>query len=161
MTKRRPAGLDRPSTAKIIKSMSAFHVWIYRVSGGRLGRKWRVGSALRSGVPICLLSTTGKRSGLPRVAPLLYMADGERVVVVASQGGLPTNPQWYRNLQADPEVQVEFRGNRRRMLARTASAEERAQLWPRLVAMYRDFESYQAWTDREIPVVICEPVPMG
>jgi deazaflavin-dependent oxidoreductase (nitroreductase family) len=89
------------------------------------------------------------------------MADGERVVVVASQGGLPTNPQWYRNLQADPEVQVEFRGNRRRMLARTANAEERAQLWPRLVAMYRDFESYQAWTDREIPVVICEPVPMG
>jgi F420H(2)-dependent quinone reductase len=93
----------------------------------------RLAAVCRSGVPICLLTTTGKQSGLPRVAPLLLMADGERVVVVASQGRLPTNSQRYRNLQADPEVQVEFQGKRRRMLARTANADERAQLRPRLV----------------------------
>jgi F420H(2)-dependent quinone reductase len=158
MTKPRPAGLDRPSTVKIIKSMSAFHVWLYRTSRGRLGRKWRVGSALRHGVPICLLTTTGKKTGLPRTAPLLHMADGDRVVLVASQGGLPSNPQWYRNLLANPDVQIEVGRTRRRMRARTADPGERAQLWPRLVAMYRDFASYQEWTDREIPVVICEPI---
>lgn len=158
MTKPKPAGLDRPSTARIIRRMSALHVWLYRASGGRLGRTWRVGSALRRGVPICLLTTTGASTGLPRVAPLLHMADGDRVVVVASQGGLSSHPQWYRNLQADPDVEVEFRGRRRRLRARTADQHERAQLWPRLVAMYADFAAYQEWTEREIPVVICEPV---
>jgi deazaflavin-dependent oxidoreductase (nitroreductase family) len=158
MTKAKPKGLDRPSTVRIIKVMSRAHTWIYRTSKGRLGRKWHVGSALRRGVPVCLLTTTGKVSGQPRTVPLLHMADGERVVLVASQGGLPNNPQWYRNLQADPAVTVEFRGRSRRMVAHTADPAERAVLWPRLVDLYADFESYQAWTDREIPVVVCEPV---
>lgn len=156
--KAKPKGLDRPSTARIIKVMSRAHTWLYRTSRGRLGRKWHVGSALRRGVPICLLTTTGRSSGLPRTVPLLQMADGERVILVASQGGLPTHPQWYRNLQAEPAVQVEFRGRSRQMRARTAEPGEREQLWPRLVAMYADFASYQEWTDREIPVVICEPL---
>jgi deazaflavin-dependent oxidoreductase (nitroreductase family) len=156
-TKPRPKGLDRPSTTTIIKWMSAAHTRLYRLSGGRLGRKWHVGSAFRRGVPICLLTTTGRTSGLPRTAPLLHMADGDRVVLVASQGGLPGNPQWYRNLLANPDVEVQLGRSRRRMTARTAGPDERAQLWPRLVAMYRDFESYQSWTRREIPVVICEP----
>jgi deazaflavin-dependent oxidoreductase (nitroreductase family) len=156
--KAKPKGLDRPSTVRIIKTMSRAHTWLYRKSGGRIGRKWRVGSAMRHGVPICLLTTIGRSSGQPRIVPLLHMADGERVIVVASQGGLPTNPQWYRNVQANPQVTVEFAGTTRTMLARTADAQERAVLWPRLVELYRDFESYQTWTDREIPVVICEPV---
>jgi deazaflavin-dependent oxidoreductase (nitroreductase family) len=155
--KQKPKGLDRPSTVKIIKTMSAVHTWLYRKTGGRLGRKWRVGSALRHGVPICLVTTTGRKTGQRRTVPLLHMADGDNVVLVASQGGLPSDPQWYRNITVDPHVDVEFRGTMRAMHARTATPAERAVLWPRLVAVYADFESYQSWTDREIPVVVCEP----
>jgi deazaflavin-dependent oxidoreductase (nitroreductase family) len=155
--KKKPNGLDRPSTVKIIKIMSSVHTWVYRKSGGRLGRKWRVGSALRHGVPICLVTTTGRKSGEPRTVPLLHLADGANVVLVASQGGLPNNPQWYGNVVADPHVEVDFKGTKRAMLAHTATPHERAQLWPRLVEVYADFESYQSWTDREIPVVVCVP----
>jgi deazaflavin-dependent oxidoreductase (nitroreductase family) len=94
-----------------------------------------------------------------RTTPLLFLPDGDRVVVVASQGGLPKNPQWYLNVRANPEVTVQVRGEVRPMRARTATPEERAVLWPRLVELYADFDSYQSWTDREIPVVVCEPVP--
>jgi deazaflavin-dependent oxidoreductase (nitroreductase family) len=157
-TKPRPNGLDKPTTAKIIKGMSNAHTWIYTRSGGRLGRKWRVGSALRHGVPICLVTTTGRKTGQPRTVPLLHLPDGDRVILVASQGGLPTNPQWYGNLVADPKVEVRVGRNSRAMTARTASPSERTELWPKLVAAYSDFDNYQAWTEREIPVVICEPV---
>jgi deazaflavin-dependent oxidoreductase (nitroreductase family) len=155
--KQKPKGLDRPSTVRIIKTMSAVHTWLYRTSGGRLGRKWRVGSALRHGVPICLVTTTGRKTGQRRTVPLLHMADSDNVVLVASQGGLPSDPQWYRNITVDPHVDVEFGATTRAMHARTATAAERAVLWARLVDVYADFESYQSWTDREIPVVICEP----
>lgn len=157
MTKPRPAGLDRPSTMRIIKVMSRAHTRLYMLSGGRLGKRWHVGSALRKGVPVCLLTTTGRTSGQPRTAPLLYMHDGDRVIVVASQGGLPSNPQWYRNLRADPTVQVRIGRRTQQMRARTADGAERAHLWPRLVDLYADYASYATWTDREIPVVICEP----
>ena len=155
--KPKPKGLDRPSTVKIIKSMSVAHTWLYRRTGGRLGKKWHVGSALRRGVPVCLVTTTGRTSGQPRTVPLLYLRDGEDVVLVASQGGLPTNPQWYLNLRANPAVTVEIGRSVHRMRARTADAAERARLWPLLVQCYTDFASYQSWTDREIPVVICSP----
>jgi F420H(2)-dependent quinone reductase len=155
--KPRPSGLDRPSTTKIIKGMSVVHRWMYRVSGGQLGKKWHVGSALVKGVPICLLTTTGRVTGQPRTVPLLHMADGDRVILVASKGGLPSNPQWYGNLKANPDVEVQVGRKKRAMRARPAEPNEREKLWPRLVGMYRDFESYQTWTDRQIPVVICEP----
>jgi deazaflavin-dependent oxidoreductase (nitroreductase family) len=155
--KKKPKGLDRSSTITIIKVMSRVHTWLYRTSGGRLGRTWRVGSALRHGVPICLVTTTGRKSGQRRTIPLLHLPDGDNVVLVASQGGLPTHPQWYRNVVADPHVEVEFRRTKRAMVAHTANADERARLWPRLLEAYADFASYQSWTDREIPVVVCAP----
>jgi deazaflavin-dependent oxidoreductase (nitroreductase family) len=155
--KAKPKGLDRPSTYKIIKAMSVAHTRLYKATGGRLGKKWHVGSALFRGVPICLLTTTGVKSGLPRTVPLLKLEDGDNIVLVASQGGLPTNPQWLRNVQADPDVTIQVRKSVRHMRARVATPEERERLWPRLVELYTDFASYQAWTDREIPVVICEP----
>jgi deazaflavin-dependent oxidoreductase (nitroreductase family) len=155
--KTRPKGLDSPATRQIIKWMSAANVWLYRRSNGRIGKTWRVGSALRHGVPVCLVTTTGRKSGLPRTVPLLHMTDGDNVILVASQGGLPENPQWYGNVVADPDVSVQFGGTTRRMRARTATPDERARLWPRLTDVYADFDSYQSWTDREIPVVICEP----
>ncbi|MCL2534976.1 MAG: nitroreductase family deazaflavin-dependent oxidoreductase [Nocardiaceae bacterium] len=156
MTTTRPSGLDSKYTVDIIKWMSKFNVKLYRATGGRLGGKWRVGSAFPWGIPVCLLTTTGRKSGQPRISPLLFLEDGDRVVLVASQGGLPKNPMWYLNIRANPDVTVQIKSDVRKMRARVATAEERAALWPRLVDLYADFDNYQAWTDREIPVVICE-----
>ena len=155
--KSKPKGLDSPATRKIIKWMSVANVWLYRRTGGRVGKTWRIGSAVRKGVPICLLTTTGRKSGQPRTVPLVYMTDGDDIVLVASQGGLPDDPQWYRNLVAEPDVTLQFGRSTRPMRARTADPQERAVLWPRLTTLYADFDSYATWTDREIPVVICEP----
>lgn len=155
--RQRPKQLDSPIVPQIIKVMSRANVWLYRKTNGRIGGKWRVGSAFPRGVPTCLLTTRGRVSGQPRTAPLLYLADGDRVVLVASQGGLPRDPLWYRNLAEHPDVVVQIGGDVREMRARTARDEERATLWPRLVDLYRDFDAYQSWTDRVIPVVICEP----
>ena len=156
-TKPRPAGLDKPIAMKIIKRMSAAHTRLYRATGGRIGKKWHAGSALFKGVPICLLTTSGRKSGQPRTVPLCYLADGDRVVLVASQGGLPSNPQWFHNVEANPDVRIRIGRTERLMRARTAGPDERAELWPRLVDMYADYASYATWTEREIPVVICEP----
>ncbi|MCA9630746.1 MAG: nitroreductase family deazaflavin-dependent oxidoreductase [Myxococcales bacterium] len=151
MPKPRPNGLDSPLVPRIMRWMSQANTWVYRKSGGRVG-----GRFLR-GAPVCLLTTVGRKSGQPRTTPLLYLRDGERVVVVASQGGLPRHPQWYLNLQANPECEVQIRKEILELEARTASAEERAELWPRLLEMYADFGDYQSWTERVIPVVILEP----
>jgi deazaflavin-dependent oxidoreductase (nitroreductase family) len=156
--KAKPKGLDRPSTIRIIKAMSSVHTRMYRVTGGRLGKHWRIGSAVRHAVPVCLLTTTGRKSGQRRTVPLVYLQDGANVVVVASQGGVPKNPQWYWNVMADPVVDIEIGKRHFACRAHSANPAERARLWPKLVELYADFESYQSWTDREIPVVICEPV---
>ncbi|MEU6035076.1 nitroreductase family deazaflavin-dependent oxidoreductase [Actinomadura sp. NPDC047616] len=152
MSKPRPAHLDNPAFSRFMKVTSAAHVALYRLSGGRLGRRFP-----RSGAPVCLLTTIGRRSGTHRTKPLLYMQDDDRVVIVASVGGHPRHPAWYHNLTANPNVLVQIGPDRRPMRARTADASEREALWPRLVAMYPDYADYQSWTDREIPVVICEP----
>jgi F420H(2)-dependent quinone reductase len=157
-TKPKPKGLDRPSTTRVIKLMSTVHTRMYRLTGGRLGKNWRIGSAARQPVPVCLVTTIGRKSGQRRTVPLVFMRDAAKVVLVASKGGLPDNPQWYGNVTANPAVEIEIGKQRAAYKARTASGDERAQLWPKLVAMYADFASYQTWTDREIPVVICEPV---
>ncbi|HZC72204.1 MAG TPA: nitroreductase family deazaflavin-dependent oxidoreductase [Jatrophihabitans sp.] len=156
--KPKPKGLDRPSTTRAIKLMSRVNTRVYRITGGRLGRKWRIGAGFRKPVPICLLTTTGRKTGEPRTVPLCYLSDGDRIVFAASQGGLPANPQWYYNVKANPGVEIEIGRRRLRCTARVATADERAALWPRLVAMYADYASYQSWTEREIPVVICEPI---
>lgn len=156
--KAKPKGLDRPSTRSVIRAMSRLHTRLYRASGGRIGKHWRIGPAVRKPVPVCLLTTTGRKSGQPRTVPLIYLTDGSNVILVASQGGRPENPQWYGNVTADPKVQIEIGRRRSDWLARTASGPERARLWPIIVEAYADFASYQSWTEREIPVVICEPV---
>ncbi|MDF3312541.1 nitroreductase family deazaflavin-dependent oxidoreductase [Rhodococcus sp. T2V] len=153
----RPPGLDSKWTATVIKWMSKLNVVLYRRTGGRLGSKWRVGSAFPRGLPVCLLTTTGRKSGEPRISPLLFLEDGDRIVLVASQGGLPKHPMWYLNLRANPQVTVQVKSRVRPMTAQVADPGERARLWPRLVDMYADFDNYQAWTDRTIPVVVCTP----
>lgn len=154
----KPKGLDRPSTARVIKLMSNVNTGVYRATGGRLGSTWRIGAGFRKPVPVCLLTTTGRTSGRPRTVPLCYLREDSAIVVVASQGGLPTNPQWYLNLSANPAVEIEIGRHRSAYRARTASRDERARLWPKLLDMYADYAAYQSWTDREIPVVVCEPV---
>ncbi|MDV6270009.1 nitroreductase family deazaflavin-dependent oxidoreductase [Rhodococcus globerulus] len=154
----KPKGLDAPVTVTIIKWMSKANVAMYRATDGMLGSKWRVGSAFPRGLPICLLTTTGRKSGEERISPLLFLEDDDNVILVASQGGLPKNPMWYLNVKADPVVTVQIKSRVQSMKARVATDEERARLWPKLVAMYADFDNYQAWTDRVIPVVVCEPL---
>jgi deazaflavin-dependent oxidoreductase (nitroreductase family) len=155
--KARPDGLDSPALPTLLRRVSRVHVRVYRATGGRVGGTWRVGSALLKPVPTLLLDHRGRTSGTVHTTPLLYLVDGADVVVVASQGGLSKDPQWYRNLLAHPETRVQVRGEVRRVRARTATPDERAALWPRLVELYSDFANYQRWTDREIPVVVCEP----
>ena len=156
--KKRPTQLDSPLVPKMMRIMSRMHVRVYRSTGGRIGGTWRVGSALRSGVPTCLLTTTGRKSGQQRTNPLLYMRDGDRVVLVASQGGLPRHPSWYHNITADPEVTIQIGKQVLRMRAHEADEAERAELWPKLLEVYSDFNSYQSWTERTIPIVVCEPL---
>jgi len=108
-------------------------------------------------VPTLLLDHVGRKSGRQFTTPLLFLDNAPDVVIVASQGDLPKNPQWYANLMATPATQVQIKGEKRAVTARTATAQERAAVWPRLVDLYADFDNYQSWTDREIPVVILSP----
>jgi deazaflavin-dependent oxidoreductase (nitroreductase family) len=157
--KERPADLESPKVQKIIKTMSNVNTKLFRATRGVLGSKFRVGAAFPWGVPVALVTTTGRKSGEQRTVPLLVLVDGPRAVFVGSQGGMAKHPAWYLNLQANPSVVVQTRLKApRAMVARTADETERARYWPRLTAMYPDFDNYQSWTERTIPVVICEPV---
>ena len=131
--------------------MSSANTWLYRISGGRIGGRFL------GGAPVLLLTTIGRRSGAARTAPLLYLRDGENLVVVASQSGMSKHPLWYRNIEANPDVEVEIGRERSKRLARRASDAEKAVLWPRLIEVYRDFADYQARTERNIPVLILSP----
>ena len=154
----RPRGLDSPLTVPFLRLMSRAQVAVFTATGGRVGSRWRIGAGFRKPVPVLLLDHVGRKSGQRYTTPLCYLEDGPSLVVVASQGGLPKNPQWYANLRTNPDTTVRLRGEAvRRVRARTADPAERAALWPRLVDLYADFDRYQSWTDREIPVVVLEP----
>lgn len=121
----------------------------YRLSGGAIGG--RMGNS-----QVVLLTTIGRKTGKPRTTPLFYLADEDRIIVVASNGGAVTDPLWSRNLQANAHAQVQVGRQKMEMMARIATSEERARLWPRLVAMYSGYADYQARAPREIPVVILQ-----
>lgn len=158
LPKEKPEGLDKPIVVKIIKYGAKANVWIYRLTNGRIGAKWRIGAGWKKPVPVLLLDHVGRKSGTRFTTPLLYLADGANLVIVGSQGGLPKNPQWFHNLVAAPDTTVDLPRERRRAVrARVAGTEERASLWPRLVDIYADFDNYASWTDREIPVIVLEP----
>jgi F420H(2)-dependent quinone reductase len=154
---RKPAGLDSPWVGRLLKHVGRAHVWAYRRTGGRVGGRFRLGAGWRKPVPVLLLDHVGRRSRTPYTTPLLWLEDGPDAVVVASQGGRAHHPQWYRNLMATPDTTVQIGAEVRPVRARTAAPAERERLWPRLVDLYADFGTYQAWTEREIPVVICSP----
>lgn len=161
MPNARPKFFDSALFAPAMKLVTRGHVTLFRASGGRVGSRFRFGSAFPSGVPVCLLTTLGRKSGKPRTMALLYLPDGECVILVASRGGTGRHPQWYLNIEANPKVAVQTGRRPQPMLARTAEADERTALWRRLVKHYPEYGDYQTWTDRAIPVVVCEPINAG
>jgi deazaflavin-dependent oxidoreductase (nitroreductase family) len=125
------------------------HVARYEATEGKEGHKWNDTQAL-------LLTTKGRKSGEPRVSPLIYDLHRGDYVVVASKGGAPDDPAWYKNIKANPEVEVQVWGDKFKANARTASSEERERIWPKMTAEWPDYDNYQKKTDREIPLVILE-----
>ncbi len=155
--KQKPKQLNSQFVLVASRYLSRAHAFAYRVSRGRFGGNLRVGAGFRKPAPTLLLDHLGRKSGKRFTTPLLYMNDGPNVIVVASAAGRDENPQWYRNLLANPDTHVTIGATRRAVTAHQADADERARLWPRLVDTYADFDSYQSWTDREIPVIVLEP----
>jgi F420H(2)-dependent quinone reductase len=134
-----------------VQWMTGMNNVAYRLSGGR------VAGHIPSGAPICLLTTTGRRSGRLRTVPLVYVPDGGDLVVVASRGGMGSHPAWYLNLLADPAATVQVGPSTAAVRARDATDDERRRLWPTLTAAYPHFDAYQLRTARRIPVVILTP----
>lgn len=130
----------------------ADHIHDYVSTGGESGHEWR------PGVPTLLLTTTGRRSGQRRRSALIYGRDGDAYVVVASKGGAPEHPAWYLNLSETPDVEVQVLRDVFPARARTATGPERDRLWAVMTATWPAYDQYQARTDREIPVVVLEPV---
>lgn len=135
---------------KAFRQITRLNVWLYRRTGGRIGGSF-------DGAPLCILHHRGAKSGQARETPLTYLPDGDDVVLIASYGGAPKSPAWYFNCKAHPDVEIERNGRREPMTARQADAAERAELWPRITAMYPGYDDYQRRTEREIPVLICAP----
>lgn len=135
----------------LTKCMNLFHKGVLKLSGGRFGYHLL-------GMQAVELHTTGRRSGKRRTVMLTSpIYEERRVVLIASKGGDDRHPDWYTNLVADPNVELTTDGVTRPMRARTASATEKAAMWPDIVAAYRGYGAYQKRTERDIPVVICEP----
>ena len=136
----------------IAVSMSKLHVWLYRISGGRIG-----GTMFNQ--PIIFLTTTGNKSGLQRTTPLLFLDAGDSTyVIVGSYAGSDTPPAWAVNLLKTPRAQIQIGAKTSAVNATVASAQRKAELWPKLVALYPDYQLYQDRTSRDIPVFLLKPV---
>jgi deazaflavin-dependent oxidoreductase (nitroreductase family) len=144
------------STARTMKDLMArvgnvLHRGIVKSTGGRVG-----GTGF--GMPVVILTTTGRKSGKQRTTMLTTpVHDERRVVLVASYGGDDRHPAWYLNLRDNPDVELEMQGKKRNMRAHVAAPDEKAELWPQVVASYKGYAQYQTKTDRDIPLVILEP----
>jgi F420H(2)-dependent quinone reductase len=125
------------------------HVHLYRLSGGRLGGKFR-------GSPVLLLDHVGRKSGKRHTSPLIYARDGDDLLIVASKGGAQKDPLWWLNLKEHPETNVRVGSEDRRVRARQAGPEEKQRLWPVVVDVYAPYEDYQRKTERDIPVIVLE-----
>jgi deazaflavin-dependent oxidoreductase (nitroreductase family) len=126
------------------------HVDRYRATDGEEGYSWQKGTT------ILLLTTRGRKSGAERTTPLIFQPHGDDYLIVASRGGTDAPPGWYVNLQAEPDVQVQVRGDVFRAHARDATPQEKPELWRKMAAVWPDYDEYQKKTDRDIPVVVLE-----
>jgi deazaflavin-dependent oxidoreductase (nitroreductase family) len=150
----KPKQIESLNSAKVgtaIKWMSKAQTWIFKKTNGKFGNKFL------KGAEVGILTTIGRKSGEPRESPLLFLQEGERIVLVASQGGRATNPMWYLNLVANPRVSFQTKRGKFELSAREATDAERDAYWPKLDAMYADFANYRSYTDRKIPIIICDP----
>lgn len=127
------------------------HVRRYLETDGEVGHMW-------NGVPILLLTTQGRKSGQPRVIPIIYAKVGEAYVIIGSKGGSPTHPSWYLNIGDNPRVKVQVKGDRFEAEARTAQSPERERLWAEAVKGWPNYDVYQTRTSRQIPVVVLQPL---
>ncbi|HEY7630585.1 MAG TPA: nitroreductase family deazaflavin-dependent oxidoreductase [Thermoleophilaceae bacterium] len=127
------------------------HIDRYRETDGEQGHDWE-------GTQTLILNTTGRRSGEPRPQALIYGRHGDDYLVVASKGGAPKHPAWYLNLEANPDVEIQVWGDKLKVHARTATPEEKAELWPIMTKEWPSYDEYQTKTDRDIPLVILEPL---
>jgi deazaflavin-dependent oxidoreductase (nitroreductase family) len=123
----------------------------YLETNGEEGHEWK------DGTHTLLLTTTGRRSGEPRTTPLIYGRRGDDYLVVASNGGSTEPPGWYRNLEADPEVEIQVKDRRMKAHTRTATEQEKPEVWETMTREWPAYDEYQERTDREIPVVVLEP----
>lgn len=151
MSERRPD--DPKAVDEAFRQRSGAHVARYIATDGAEGYDDNSYKA-----PTLLLTTTGRVSGEPNTAPLYFAEDDGRYIIIASKGGSDRDPQWYRNLVAHPEVGVQIRGDRFRATARTATPEEKATLWPLLAGPMPFYDTYEAQSDRDIPLVILERI---
>jgi len=140
---------------KLVNVATAAHVAAYRATGGR----FLVGPL--GGSRTVLVDHVGRKSGRRRTTPLLYLADGDDIVVVASKGGSHKHPAWWLNLREMDETEIQVGRERRRVTVRQATPEEKQRLWPRLVEIWSDYDRYQRRTEREIPLAILSPVKPG
>lgn len=136
--------------AGALRAAGKLNVPIYRLTRGRVMGK--VGRA-----PVLLLTSTGRRSGQPRTTPVLFLADAQNLVVIGSNAGNKRAPAWSHNLEANPDADVQIRGQRRSVRARVAEGDERSELWAKMNAQYAGFEDYDERTSREIAVFVLEP----
>jgi F420H(2)-dependent quinone reductase len=136
---------------RLLGRLTQGHTAVYRVTGGRIGHR------APGAPPMLLLDHVGAKSGAKRTSPLVYVRDGEDVVLVASKGGYPKNPGWFYNLKANPDTEVQVGSQHRPVHARIANPEERKRLWPMALKTYGGYADYQKRTEREIPLVILEP----
>jgi deazaflavin-dependent oxidoreductase (nitroreductase family) len=146
----KPPPADSPFW-KVFGVITTVNTKLFQATNGRVGGGF-------GKVKLLLLHHVGRKSGRQRVTPLIYLRDDDRLVIVASKGGSDKHPAWFHNLMANPDTRVELPGEKRAVRAREATEAERAGLWPRLVDMYRPYESYQTYTDRKIPLVVLEHV---
>ena len=156
---RKPAAAAQPASAKAtakaptqaprLPGWMADHLRRYLATNGADGHMWR-------GYPTLLLTTIGRASNEERMLPLIYGRDGDRYLVVASRGGAPDHPSWYKNLVDNPQVKVQVKGDRFRARARTANRDERPRLWRTMTKLFPFYDQYQSKTAREIPVILLE-----
>ena len=133
-----------------LNAFTALHVFFYKLSGGRIGGRFR-------GARVLLLSTTSRKTGKRRTSPLLYIIDGKNLAVVASNGGRDSYPSWWTNLKKSPDAEIQIKKEKKKVTAEQASDDEKERLWPLLTRMYPTYDDYQKKTTRKIPVVVLKP----
>jgi F420H(2)-dependent quinone reductase len=139
-----------PRRTKIVELFWKFHPWLYKATNGKVGGRL-------ADMPVLLLTTRGRKSGVARERALTYIPSGNSYAVIASFLGEPRHPDWYLNLKANPDAQVRCGGISLGVRAREAQGEERERLWREAVKMNADYEEYRGRTDRRIPIVVLEP----